>query len=385
MQMYGFGKLADGRQAGLYVLRNSNGMTAKVTDYGATLVSLLVPDKNGKVRDVVLGHDDVSGYENGHGSIGATVGRVANRIGNASFTLNGTEYQLTANNGTNCLHGGRDPYNKRLWKAVIPFGKISSGSVAAKANAVESMNDGLPAYVQENSLGDRVTFSLDSPDGDQGFPGNLHIEVTYTLTNENELHIEYRAKSDEDTALNLTNHSYFNLDGDDSRSVLSQICMIRAEQFTPGDAGLLPTGKIADTAGTPMDFREEKPLGRDINDNYEPLIFAGGYDHNFVIDGWDDPDPDNEKGFCPYREAATLRSEESGIKMTVLTDLPGMQLYTACGMENEPGKGDTIYGKYCSVCFETQFWPDSVNKENFPGGFLKAGEEFYSRTTYQFG
>ena len=380
MKVYGFGTLEDGRKAGLYILRNSNGLSAEVTDYGATLVSLIVPDKCGMVRDVVLGYDDVSGYESGQSCFGATVGRFANRIGNAGFTLNGKEYQLTANDGANCLHGGRDPYNKRLWEAVIPFGKISSGNVAAKVNAVESMNDGTPSYVQSDISGERITFSLESPDGDQGFPGNLSISVTYTLTNEDELHIDYEAVCDQDTPLNLTNHSYFNMEGHESGSVLGQECMVRAEQFTLTDSGLIPTGDLAGVAGTPMDFRTPKVLGLEINDDYEPLLVAGGYDHNFAIDGWD-----QREGANLYREAASIYSEESGIRMTVLTDLPGMQLYTANGMQNESGKRGAVYGRNGAACFETQFWPDCVNKENFPKCILKAGEVFRSRTTYKFG
>lgn len=384
MKIINFGKLSNGESTGLYVLMNSNGMVAEVTDFGASLVSLIVPDKKGRKIDVVLGHDDAAGYENGHGHLGATVGRVANRIGNARIELNGKEYLLTANNGTNCLHGGRDFYNKRLWKAVIPFGKISSGSVAAKVNAVESMNDGLPAYVQSDINGESITFSMESPDGDQGFPGNLHVEVTYTLTNENELHIDYTATCDSDTALNLTNHSYFNLNGQDSGSVLEQVCQIRADQFTPSDAGLLPTGDLWDVSGTPMDFREPKTLGRDINEAYEPLQFAGGYDHNYVIRGWDNSAETGAEGMCEYREAAALYSIDSGIRMTVLTDLPGMQLYTANGLNQENGKDGVVYSRQCAVCFETQFWPDAINKERFPGGILKAGEKFHSRTTYRF-
>ena len=384
MRINDFGSLSDGRKAGLYILKNSNGMTVSVTDYGATLVSIKLLDKDGNVRDVVLGHDDVAGYEKGDGFIGASVGRFANRIGNASFSLNGETYELTANDGTNSLHGGRDPYSFRLWQAVIPFGKISSGSVAAKVNATESMNDGQPAYVQMDQNGDTVTFALDSPDGDQGYPGNLHVEVTYTLTNNNELHIDYRAKSDKDTALNLTNHSYFNLSGHDSGSVLEQVCEIEASKFTPNDAGLLPTGELRDVEGTPMDFRSPKAFGRDINDDYEQLKLAGGYDHNFIIDGWDEVPGENEKGFCNYRKAAVLRSEESGISMTVMTDLPGMQLYTACALGRDLGKDGAVYGKYNGVCFETQFWPDAVNKEHFPGGVIKAGEEYYSRTSFCF-
>lgn len=340
MNIHNFGKLKDGRRAGLYVLTNSSGMEVSVTDFGATLVSVIINDKNGIQRDVVLGHDSVSEYESGSGSIGATVGRFANRIGNASFEMNGRKYELTANNGPNALHGGRDHYDKRLW------------------------------LWKENSDGNSVTFVLDSPDGDQGFPGNLHIEVTYSLTDDNVLGINYKAVSDKDTPLNLTNHSYFNMNGDSSGSVLDQICMIRATSFTPNDSWSLPTGEIRGVEGTPMDFREPKKLGQDIEIEDEQLEFGNGYDHNFVLDG---------KGV-----AATLYAEESGIRMTVSTDLPGVQLYTANYMDDTTGKRGAAYGPRSAVCFETQFWPDAVNKENFPGGMIKAGEEFVSCTEFNF-
>ena len=370
MKAVSFGKLSDGRLAGLYILRNVNGMEVRLTDYGATIVSILLPGRDGVCRDVVLGHDDVSGYETGHGSIGAVVGRFANRIGNARFMIGRDSYELTANNGPNALHGGRDPYVKRLWDTKVAFGQISSHEISKYAK--ESLNDNANAFLKENIAGDSVTFCLDSPDGDQGFPGDLHVEVTYTLTDDNELHLDYSALCNEDTPLNLTNHSYFNLDGHDSGSVLNQLVQINAEKFTPNDEWSLPTGEIRDVAGSPMDFRKAKALGRDIGMEDEQLRVGNGYDHNFVLDG---------EG---YREVASLFSEESGIHMSVLTDLPGMQLYTAHGMSGEPGKDGAVYWQRCSVCFETQFWPDAINRIAFPGGVLHEGERFTSRTTYKF-
>ena len=408
-----FGKLSDGRSAGLYILRNRNGMEVHLTDYGAAIVSIIVPDRNGKRRDVVLGYDDVSGYEKGGASIGETVGRVANRISNAAFDLNGRHYILTANNGPNCLHGGRDFYAQRLWQAVIPFGKVSTGDIAA-TYATESMNDwsrerrGRDAGVTNalaveddspevrHSSGDSMTFILDSPDGDQGFPGDIHIELTYTLTDDNELHLDYKAAfnekgksalpgqaensaADEDkaaleTPLNLTNHSYFNLNGHDSGTVLTQEVRIDAEYFTEADRRSIPTGTLLEVKWTPMDFRKPKELGKDINADYEQLKFGGGYDHNFVLGS----------GQGEYREVASMYAADSGIMMTVATDLPGIQLYTANGLDNEMGKDDAVYGKRSAACFETQFWPDTINKDSFPGGILREGEEFASRTTYAF-
>ena len=392
MEIREFGKLKDGRNASLYVLRNTNGMAAAVTDYGATLVKLIMPDRDGELRDVVLGHDDVSEYETGHGSIGATVGRFANRIGGACFTMNGKTYELTANNGPNALHGGRDPYSKRLWQAKIPFGRINTNEIY-KQYAIESLNDRWPVNAQNSLDGDTVTFSLDSPDGDQGFPGELHIEVTYTLTADNELHIDYCAvlAGNAATPLNLTNHSYFNLSGHDSGTVYDQTVQINAEQFTPNDSWSLPTGELKDVAGTPMDFRKAKRIGQDIHAEDEQIEIGCGYDHNFVLDGWkekaiepEEPSVKRAEGQCRYRECATLYSAESGILMTVLTDLPGMQLYSGNHLGGELGKGLASYMDGAGICFETQFWPDAVNKEDFPGGVLRPEEEFRSRTTYRF-
>lgn len=336
-----FGTTADGKEAGLYILRNSREMKAAVSDYGATLVQLNIKDKKGVIRDMVLGYDDVAGYEKGQESFGGTVGRVANRIGQGRFTINGRNWQLSTNNGPNTLHGGRDFYVHRLW-------------------TLEAESD------------DSVTFGLESPDGDQGFPGNVHISVTYTVTEKNELRIDYKAKADADTPLNLTNHSYFNLGGHDSGCVLSQIVTIHADQITENDQNSLPTGAFLKVEGTPMDFCRPKELGQDIQEKYKALIFGNGYDHNYVING------------TGYREAAVMYCKETGIKMTVSTDLPGVQVYTANYLDKEPGKGGAVYHARDAVCFESQFFPDAINKENFPGGALKAGEIFISTTAYGF-
>lgn len=336
-----FGILSDGRKAGLFRLANGKGLRAEVTDYGAALRGLMVPDKKGMIRDVVLGYDDAAEYERGTESFGGTVGRVANRIGGGSFCLGGRSYRLTANNGPNTLHGGRDFYVHRLWE-VLSEGESS------------------------------VIFGLDSPDGDQGFPGNVHITVTYTLTEDDELQIEYRALSDADTPLNLTNHSYFNLAGHDSGSVLSQFAAVYADSITKTDKNSLPDGAFLTVEGTPMDFRQPKRLGQDIEKNYESLHIGNGYDHNYVLNG---------QG---YRKVAELFCQETGIRMAVSTDLPGLQLYTANYLDHEPGKGGAVYHRRSAVCFETQFYPDAVNRADFPGGVIRAGEPFISRTGYRF-
>lgn len=336
-----FGRTSGGREAGLYIIKNDRGMEAAVTDYGASLVKLLVRDREGVPRDLVLGYDDVRGYEQGEESMGGTVGRVANRIGAGRFRLGGRDYQLTVNSGPNTLHGGRDFYVHRLWESR-----------------------------QESDSS--VSFALDSPDGDQGFPGFLRVIVTYALTPDNTLLITYRARCDSDTPVNLTNHSYFNLAGHDSGSVLSQRVMVEADRITETDAFSLPTGSFLELEGTPMDFREEKALGKDIDLDYQPLLYGNGYDHNYIIRG---------EG---YRQAARIYCPETGIEMTVSTDLPGLQLYTANYLNHEPGKGGACYQARDAVCFETQFYPDSVNKPHFPGGILRAGENYFSRTGYRF-
>lgn len=336
-----FGYTSKGEKAKLYSMKNGNGMEIAVTDYGAALVKVLIPDKDQKVQDVVLGYDSVEGYEKGNAHFGAPVGRVANRIGGASFELNGRRYELTANAGKNSLHGGRDHYNKRIWKA-------------------------------EDAEDNRITFVLHSADGDQGYPGNADISVAYELTEDNEIKIHYRAVTDADTLMNLTNHSYFNLSGHASGSVLEQEVMIDADSFTRADAESIPTGELVPVAGTPMDFREYKAIGKEIESDYEALLLGQGYDHNWVLNG------------TGMRTAARMRSRETGIVMETATDLPGMQFYTGNFLISEAGKNGAEYRKRHGACFETQYFPDAIHKEHFEGPVVKAGEVYDTTTVYKF-
>ena len=325
-----FGKLADGREARLYTI-SCGRIRSEITNYGAALVSLFVDG-----LDVCLGLDDVAGYESQGGFLGAVVGRNANRIGGAKFLLNGQEVVLPANEGPNNLHSGPDSWAFRLWD--------------------------LTAHT-ENSL----TLSLHSPHGDQGFPGNADVSVTYTIENDG-LTISYKAVSDRDTAFNLTNHAYFNLFGQDKpEKAMDQELMIPGEAFCPDDAANIPTGEVRAVEGNPFDFRSFKPIGRDIGMDYEPLHLQGGYDHNFV----------NNSNIC-----AVMRNPESGLTMTVTTDLPGVQLYAGNFLDNN-GKG-VIYGKRSGVALETQFFPDSVNHPEWKQPFVQANEVFESTTRYAF-
>lgn len=338
---HSFGMTSKGEEARLFSIQNGKGMEIKVSDYGAALVQVRVPDKEGRLLDVVLGYDDVQGYEAGNAFFGATIGRVANRIGNGEFQLGGRTYELTRNDGQNTLHGGRDFYNKRIWKT----GKTGE---------------------------DHVEFLLDSPSGDQGFPGNVKISVTYTLTKDNEIKIQYRAVPDADTLINLTNHSYFNLSGHASGTVLAQEVMLDADAYARADSQSIPTGEIVPVSGTPMDFRQLKPIGAEIDEAYEALEFGKGYDHNWVL---------NKKG---YRKAAFMRSKESGIAMEVYTDLPGLQFYTANFVDHEKGKEGAVYNMRQAACFETQYFPDAVHKDHFEGPEVKAGEIYETTTAYRF-
>lgn len=336
-----FGTTSKGEKATLYTLKNQNGMEMAVSDYGAVLVKVLVLDRNGEKRDVVLGYDDVRGYEAGTLYFGATVGRVANRIGGGAFTLNGKTYELTKNENQNTLHGGTDYYDKRMWET-------------------------------EEADDSHVTFLLHSPDGDQGFPGKVDIRVTYTLTEENEVKIHYHAVPEEDTLLNLTNHSYFNLSGHDSGLVLDQEVMICADAYTRTDEQSIPTGEVVSVHGTPMDFRVKKPVGKEIETDYEALVLGQGYDHNWVLNG------------SGHRQAAAMYSEQTGIEMKVYTDLPGMQFYTSNFIVQEAGKEGAVYKKRQAACFESQYFPDAVHKEQFEGPVVRAGEIYDTTTVYQF-
>ena len=376
-----FGQLEDGRTAGLYILESPDGIRAAVTDYGAALVSLAVPDKDGEYRDVVLGHDDASGYEKGGGFIGATVGRFANRIAGACFELNGKTYELSANDGPNCLHGGRDFYNNRIFGVKVGFTSVKKNDFMA-AFTSESISDKDPKRGVRGLHDDKITFVLEDPDGSQGFPGDLHLEVTYSLPGNGELKIEYKAVCNADTPVSFTNHSYFNLAGHESGDILDHVVKINADCFMPVDAGLIPFGAPEPVAGTAFDFRTKKALGRDIGANDLQLRRGGGYDHDFVLVGGE-----SDAGSRTLRRAASMYSHESGIRMDVMTDMPEMQVYTANNMDNEPGKDDVIYGKRSAICFETQFRPDAINSSDpavREACILRAGEEFTSVTIYKF-
>lgn len=338
-----FGYNKKGDPAKLYIFENRNGMEMHVSDFGATLQRLIVPDKDGIKRDVVLGYDDPAGYEGVSGTFfGATVGRNANRIGDASFTYQGKTYKLDKNNGSNNLHSGFDCWSFRVWNV-------------------------------KDAAENRITFSLESPDGDQGFPGAVSVEVTYTLTDDNGIVIDYYARPEEDTPINMTNHSYFNLNGHDSGSVRTQQMRIDADAYTRTRADLIPTGEVIAVEGTPMDFRTKKEIGRDIDQEYEALILGNGYDHNWVLN--------NNGNYCL---AAELSSPDTGITMLVYTDLPGVQVYSGNFIEHEKGKDGAVYEKNQGVCFETQYFPDALNHDNFKSPVCKKGESYVTKTAYQF-
>lgn len=337
-----FGKTADGKTVDLYVLKNGKGMTAKVMTYGAILVELHAPDRQGVSKDLVLGFDNLDRYLKGHPLFGATVGRFANRIGGAQFALNGKTYSLVRNNGRNHIHGGTKGFDKQLWQGE-PF---------------------------QTDTGVGVKLSYLSVDGEEGYPGNLKVTVTYTLTADNELRIDYTATTDKDTPVNLTNHSYFNLGGADAGDVLGHELQLFADNYTPADDGLIPTGEIAPVKGTPLDFTQPKPIGARILE----LSKTSGYDHNYVING-------GGKSLAP---AARVYEPKSGRVMEAFTTEPGVQLYTANHLRNLAGKGGAVYNKHQGFCLETQHYPDSVNKPNFPSPVLKAGDTFRSATVFKF-
>ena len=333
-----FGRLPSGEETTLYTI-SCGGLTATVTDYGATLVNLWVPDSKGELADVVLGCDDANAYTSGTAFLGATVGRNANRVKGASFLLNGKMVHMTPNEGNNNLHSGPDCYHTRMWQ-VVSFTESA------------------------------ITLQLDSPNGDQGFPGNATIRVTYELENDGALLIAYDAVCDADTVFNLTNHSYFNLAGHDKTDkAMEQVLMMPARFFNPDDEENIPTGELRSVEGTPMDFRTPKPIGRDINEDYEPLILQAGYDHNFEV-------------FC--NPCAILMDPDSGRTMSVYTDCPGIQFY-AGNFINEDGKSGVHYGKRSGIALETQYYPDSVNHPEWPQPFTPANQRYHSETRYKFG
>lgn len=334
----------DGKEVHKYFIANEQGANLEVIDYGAILVSVCVPDNTGLLRDVVLGYDRLEDYEENPNFFGATIGRSCNRIANGRFEINSVTYQMDQNENENNLHSGKNGFEKRIWNV-------------------------------DEADGDHVVFSLLSPDGDEGFPGEFKISVTYTLTEENEVKIHYSGICDKDTVANMTNHSYFNLGGHDSGLVLDQILQINADSFTPvADSKSIPTGEIAPVKGTPMDFTDEKPIGRDMEADFEQLVFTGGYDHNYVLN--------NQNG--TVRLAAKAKCEESGIGLEVYTDTPGVQFYAGNFISGSAGKDGVSYEPRTGFCLETQYYPNSINEPGFPSPILKKGDRYETTTIYHF-
>ena len=332
-----FGFTREEAEVHAYTIVNEIGASCTLLDYGATVQALCVPNRDGGFTDVVLGYDTVEGYENGKAFIGATIGRVANRLGGGCFSLGGKEYRLEKNDGDNTLHGGQRGFDRRIWKAEI--------------------TDDFA-----------VRFSRLSPDGEENFPGNLEVSVTFRLTRLGcALNIIYDAVSDADTLVNLTNHSYFDLSG--CGRAMEQTLLINADRYLELGAGTLPTGQVAIVGGTPFDFREAKAVGRDIGLRDEQLKLGGGYDHNFCLSG---------------HFAAALESAETGIRMETFTSMPGMQLYSSNFLGDQMGKGGAMMHDRGAVCLETQLWPDGMNHWGFPSPVLRAGEPLHSVTAYDF-
>ena len=338
-----FGKMRDGSPVELYVLTNSYGMKAAVMTYGATLVELTAPDRTGKFEDVVLNFESLDPYLGSHPLFGAVVGRYANRIGGAKFVLDGKTIEVTKNSGRHHIHGGPNGFDKIVWQA-------------------EPLT---------SDAGPAVRLTHVSPDDHNTFPGNLTVRVTYTLTDNDELRLDYRATTDKPTVVNLTNHSYFNLAGPGRGDVLGHVVQINADRYTPADADLIPSGEIKSVAGTPLDFRTPTPIGQRINDDF--LRPARGYDHNFVL---------NKSG-NELAPAARVTEPTTGRVLEVLTTEPGVQFYTANGM-NVRSPGGVKYSSRGGFCLETQHYPDSPNKANFPTTVLRPGQEFASTTVFRF-
>lgn len=343
MQTDSFGKTKEGKEVFLYTLENSRGVKAAVTNYGANLVSLKVPDRNGVAEDVVLGFDTLQGYERNPSFFGALIGPSANRIGTASFILNQKTYRLKKNNGENNLHSDEEKAShKRVWDAVCEK--------------------------------ESVCFTLHMKDGEMGFPGNKEFKVSYTLTEDNELKLHYEITSDQDTIINPTNHSYFNLKGHNKGTIMDHRITLLASHYTPADRASIPTGEIASVEGTPMDLRVETVVGDKIDSDFEQLQFAGGYDHNWVTDQYDGR----------LRLIAQVKAPEDLRVMEVYTDLPGVQFYAGNFIEKQPGKNGAVYDKRSGLCLETQFYPDSIHKSNFPSVVFGPKRKYESTTIYRF-
>lgn len=342
-----WGALPSGEEINLYTFTNTNGIEVAITNYGGRVVALKTPDRDGHFADIVLGFDEPDGYLKKNPYFGALVGRYANRIAQAEFSLNGETYKLARNEGENSLHGGLKGFDKVLWQAELATGKE-------------------PFLRLEHT----------SPDGDEGFPGTVTVYATYSLTDSNELKIEYAASTDKPTVLNLTNHSYFDLAGQGSASILGHVVELNADRFTPVDRHLIPTGELRSVFGTPFDFTKPTRIGDRIDDNDEQLRLGIGYDHNFVI---------NRSG-AALTLAARATDPQSGRVLEVLTTEPGVQFYTGNHLAESlvRGKGGVVYGFRSGFCLETQHFPDSPNQPNFPSTELKPGERYQATTVFRF-
>lgn len=343
-----FGELPNGTQVCKYTLKNSNGMSAEVLTYGCRIFKLFVPDRNGKSDNIVLGHRTLQEYDMPRNFFGAVVGRCANRIAGATFSIGSKIYHLVKNEGENSLHSAPGGYQNRVWEVTDINGSDTSPS---------------------------VTLSYLDKDGECGFPGNVNVGVTYSISPDNELTISYTAETDKETPFAPTNHTFFNITGDNHKEILPLILKINADYITETRKDLIPTGKLLPVNGTPYDFRSGKPIGKDISGDDKILKARGGYDNNFVLNGVNGN----------IKEAAQLYDKESGRKMQVCTDMPGLQLFTANSYRNNSlGYDGKEMEKYHAVCLETQFFPDSVNHSNFPFDTLKPGKKFKSVTIYKF-
>lgn len=345
--MQPFGKTPDGHEVSLYTLSNKSGMKVSITNYGGTITSIKVPDRNKHFDDVVLGFDNLEGYIATKSYFGATIGRYANRIANGTFRLDGKTYHIPTNEGTNALHGGTVGFNKRVWTAK----EISTGH------------------------GQALELHYLSPDGEMGFPGDLSVTVRFSLNDKDELRIEYIATTDKPTVLNLTNHSYFNLSGQGNGTILHDKVMLAADQFTPVDKNLIPTGEIKSVKGTPFDFLKPTVIGSRIHEDNEQLKLAKGYDQNWVL---------NNKGDS-MALAAKVEDPNSGRVLEVFTNQPGIQFYTGNQLDGSThGKGGKAYPQFGALCLETQHFPDSPNHPNFPSTVLRPGQKFDRTTIFRF-
>ena len=340
-----FQSVVNGDSTDLYLLKNANGMEVTVTNYGGRIVSVMVPDKEGNMQDVVLGYDSIADYMAVNNDFGATIGRYANRIANGKVTIEGIEYDLPTNNFGHTLHGGPNGFQKQIFKGMQPDSQS-------------------------------VVLTYLSVDGEENFPGNLNVKVTMTLTDDNAIDIAYEAETDKETVVNLTNHSYFNLSGDPSQTILDHMLTIHADEYTPVDRTFMTTGAIEKVEGTPMDFRTEMAIGEKIDQyDFEQLKNGDGYDHNWVL---------NTKGDVSM-VAASVWSPVTGIRLDVYTNEPGIQIYSGNFLDGTAtGKKGITYQKRAAVCLETQKYPDTPNKPDWPSAYLKPGEKYTSRCIYKF-